>query len=131
MNKDEQEIRQLINTWMSATKAGDTKTVLSLMSEDAIFLVTGQPPMIGRAAFAEASKAQASQSFKFDGHSEIQEIKVFGDWAYMWTKLSVNVTRPGAEPMTRAGHTLTILRKEKGKWVLTRDANMLAPVVNK
>jgi uncharacterized protein (TIGR02246 family) len=131
MNKDEQQIHQLISTWMSATKAGDTKTVLSLMSEDAIFLVTGQPPMIGRAAFAETSKENAKQSFQFDGHSEIQEIKVFGDWAYMWTKLSVTVTRPGAESMTRAGHTLSILRKEKGKWVLARDANMLAPVANK
>jgi hypothetical protein len=28
--------------------------------------------------------------------------------------------------MTRAGHTLSILRKEGGKWLLTRDANMLA-----
>jgi uncharacterized protein (TIGR02246 family) len=127
MDRDEQEIRQLVATWMAATKTGDTKTVLSLMAEDVVFLIAGQPPMIGRAAFAEASKAQANQSFKFDGNSEIQEIKVLGDWAYMWARLSVTVTRPGAEPMTRAGHTLTILKKENGKWLLARDANMLAP----
>jgi len=30
--------------------------------------------------------------------------------------------------MTRAGHTLTILKKQNGNWVLARDANMLAPV---
>jgi len=30
--------------------------------------------------------------------------------------------------MERAGHTLTILHKEKGKWVIARDANLLAPV---
>lgn len=30
--------------------------------------------------------------------------------------------------MTRAGHTLSILRKQGGKWVLVRDANLLAPV---
>jgi uncharacterized protein (TIGR02246 family) len=127
MDRDEQEIRQLVATWMAATKAGDTKTVLCLMAEDVVFLIAGQPPMIGRAAFAEASKAQASQSFHFDGNSEIQEIKVLGDWAYMWTRLSVTVTRPSAEPMTRAGHSLTILKKENGKWLLARDANMLAP----
>ena len=47
----------------------------------------------------------------------------------MWTKLSVVVTQPGnAEPITRAGHTLSILKKQNGKWVLARDANMLAPL---
>jgi ketosteroid isomerase-like protein len=30
--------------------------------------------------------------------------------------------------MVRAGHTLTILRKEAGKWKIARDANLLAPV---
>jgi ketosteroid isomerase-like protein len=30
MQSDEQEIRQLVATWMTATKAGDIDTVLSL-----------------------------------------------------------------------------------------------------
>ena len=128
MDRDEQEIRQLVATWMSATKAGDSKTVLSLIAEDAVFLMPGQKPMIGRPAFAEASKAQAQQSLQFDGKSEIQEVKVLGDWAFMWTRLTVTATQPGGQPITRAGHTLSILKKEKSKWVLARDANMLAPV---
>jgi hypothetical protein len=38
------------------------------------------------------------------------------------------VTPPGGtKTMTRAGHTLSILNKQNGKWVLARDANMLAP----
>lgn len=28
-------------------------------------------------------------------NSEIQEIQILGDWAYMWTKLAVEVTPPG------------------------------------
>ena len=130
MQSDEQEIRQLVATWIESSKAGDTATVLSLMAEDVVFLVTGQPPMIGQSAFAAAMQAQSSQkSPQFDGKSEIQEIKVLGDWAYMWTKLSVVVTPPGGGPsMTHAGHTLSILKKQDGKWVLARDANMLSPV---
>ncbi len=46
----------------------------------------------------------------------------------MWTKLTVVVAPPGAKPTKRAGHTLSILEKQGGKWVLARDANMLAPV---
>ena len=129
MQNDEQEIRQLVETWMIATKRGDIETVLSLMAEDVVFLVAGQPPMIGKSAFAEAAKAQASHGpVQFDGRSEIQEIKVFGEWAFIWTKLTVTITLPGgAAPMTRAGHTLSILKKQNGKWLLARDANLLAP----
>jgi uncharacterized protein (TIGR02246 family) len=130
MQNDEQEIRQLVATWMAATKAGDIETVLSLMAEDVVFMMPGQQSMIGKSAFAPAAQSQAGQeAVQFDGTSEIQEIKVLGEWAFMWTKLTVVVTRPGgAAPMTRAGHTLSILKKQSGKWVLARDANMLAPV---
>jgi uncharacterized protein (TIGR02246 family) len=130
MGSDEQEIRQLVATWIEATKTGDIDTVLSLMADDVVFLVTGQPPMIGKAAFAAAMRAQAAQGRpQFDGKSEIQEAQVLGDWAYMWTMLTVVFTPPGgASPMTRAGNTLTILKKQNGKWLLARDANMLAAV---
>ena len=124
MQSDEQDIRQLVVTWMAATKAGDIETVLSLMAEDVVFLVPGQPPMIGRSAFAAAAQSQQSQGpVQFDGRSEIQEIKVLGEWAFMWTKLTVVVTRPGGAPsMTRAGHTLSILKKKtaNGSWLVMR-----------
>ena len=129
MGNDEREIRQLVSTWMAASKAGDVETVLSLMSDDVVFLVPGQPVM-RKTDFAAAAQAQSGQRTpQFDGTSEIQEIKILGDWAFMWSKLTVVVTPPGgAQPMTRAGHTLSILKKQNGKWVLARDANMLAPV---
>jgi uncharacterized protein (TIGR02246 family) len=127
MQSDELEIRELVSAWMAATKAGDVETVLSLMTDDVIFLVPGQPVM-RKANFEAAARAQAShQAPSFDGRSEIQEIKVFGDWAYMWTRLTVVATPPsGAPPTTRMGHTLSILRKQNGKWLLARDANLLA-----
>ena len=127
MQSDEQEIRQLLATWMSATKAGDIETVLGLMADDVVFLIAGHPPMMGKAAYAAAAQSQVGREPpKFDGKSEIQEIKAIGEWAFMWTKLTVIVTPPGgAASMTRSGHTLTILNKQNGKWVLARDANML------
>src|SRR5882724_10187645 len=104
MQSDEQQIRELIATWMKATRAGDIEAILGLMTNDVVFLQPGQ------------ARPQ------FDGTSEIQEIKVLGDWAYMWTKLSVVVTPPGsAAQMTRAGHTLSVLKKENGRWLLARD----------
>jgi uncharacterized protein (TIGR02246 family) len=128
---DEQEIRDLVATWMAATRSGDVQTVLDLMADDVVFLVPGRPVM-RKADFAAAARAQAAgQAPKFDGASEIQEIKVLGEWAFMWTRLTVVATPPGgAASTTRSGHTLSILKKEKGRWVLARDANLLAPVAS-
>ncbi len=130
MQSDEQEIRRLVTTWMEASKAGDADRVLSLMADDVVFLVTGQPPMIGKSAFAAALQALSGQGRpSIDGKSEIQEIQVLGDWAYMWTKLTVVITPPeGGSPMTRTGNTLSILKKQGGRWLLARDANMLSLV---
>jgi uncharacterized protein (TIGR02246 family) len=129
MTTDEQEIRGLVSRWMEMTKAGDVDGVLQLMADDVVFLRPGQPPMT-KAGFAAAAKAQAKgEAPKFDGTSEIQEIKVLGEWAFMWSKLTVVASPPdGSARSTRAGPVLSILKKENGKWVWARDANMLAPV---
>ena len=127
MQNDEQAIRQLVATWLSATKAGDTEKVLTLMAEDVVFLVPGQPPMRGKAAFAASQSGL--QQFHIEATSEIQEIKVFGEWAYLWTKLSVVLTpRKGGASIKRTGDTLSILQKQAGAWVIFRDANMLTVV---
>jgi uncharacterized protein (TIGR02246 family) len=127
MSGDERQIRELVSTWLEATKAGDVDKVLSLVTDDVVFLVHGQPPMFKK-EFAAASRAQSgAKRPEIDGSCEIQELKVIGDWGFMWTKLRVSVTPPGGEQMTRAGHTLTIVHKQNGKWRLARDANMLVP----
>lgn len=128
MSPDEQEIRQLLATWMAATKSGDVTTVLSLMTEDVVFLMPGRPEM-RKNEFAAQARAQSGPGApQIDATSSIQEIQVMGDWAFMWTRLSVVVKPPGnVQPIKRAGHTLTVLKKEAGKWLLARDANMLAP----
>ncbi len=130
MQTDEQEIRQLVATWMAAAKAGDFETVLGLMTDDVVFLMPGQPPMIGKTTFATAVEVQPmEESPQFDATSEIKEIQVVGDWAFMWTELSVELTPPGGgPPAMRTGHTLSVLKKQNGKWLLARDANMLSAV---
>ena len=125
MTDDERAIRALIDTWMSASKAGDTAAVLSLMADDVVFMVPGQEPF-GKEAFAAA--AQDMQGTRIDGKSEVRELQVLGDWAYVRSFLQVSVTPPSGNATQRAGYTLSILRKgPDGKWRLARDANLLTP----
>jgi uncharacterized protein (TIGR02246 family) len=125
MTEDERAIRELVATWMSASKAGDAETVLSLIADDAVFMVVGQEPF-GKDAFRAAS--QGRKDLRIEGTSDIREIQVLGDWAYLRNYLTVTVTPPGGQTIRRAGWTLTILRKVGGKWALVRDANLMTPV---
>ncbi len=124
MNTDEQAIRDLIKTWMDATKRGDSATVLSLMADDVVFMVPGQEPF-GKEAFRVAS--QAMSGLQFEGSSEILEVKVLGEWAWLRQRLQVAITPPGGQRMEHSGYTLSIFHKQgDGKWVLARDANLVA-----
>ena len=67
MTNDERSIRDLVDTWMTASKDGDIQTVLSLMTDDVIFMVPGQKPF-GKEAFAAAS--EGTKGVQLDGRSE-------------------------------------------------------------
>lgn len=124
MTDDERAIRELVDVWFTASQAGDLPTVLSLMTDDVVFMVPGQEPF-GKEAFKAASEEMENVQIK--GTSDIQEIQVLGDWAYLRNYIEMTMTPPGgSKPVRRSGYTLTILRKESdGRWRLARDANLL------
>jgi len=125
MKDDEQAIRELVDQWLAATKAGNIATLLTLMADDVVFMVPGREPF-GKQAFA--ASAREMKNVVMEAQSEIREIQVMGNWAWMRNRLKVTMTPPGGEPMRRSGYTLTILRKNAdGTWVIARDANLLAP----
>ena len=96
MDNDEQAIRKLVDTWMTASKAGDVTTVLDLMTDDVIFMVPGREPF-GKQAFAASSKAMSGM--KMEGSSEIRELRILGDWAYLRNHIQIKVTPPGGTVM--------------------------------
>ena len=126
MTDDERAIRDLVASWMAASQAGDLQTVLGLMTDDVVFMVPGREPF-GKEVFAAG--AQGMKDVRMQGASDIRELEVLGDWAYLRNHLTVTMTPPGGKPVRRAGYTLTILRKQPdGRWLLARDANLLAEV---
>ena len=129
MNPDEQAIRDLIALWHRSTAAGDVDTVLGLMTEDVVFLVAGQPPMNGRAAFERGLRGLLA-GHRIESTQHVREVQVDGDLAYSWTELSVRVVphAGGEAPPAHSGSALSILhRQPDGRWRLIRDANLLTP----
>ena len=50
MTDDERAIRDLVATWLEASRSGDVETVSSLMTDDVIFMAAGQEPF-GKEAY--------------------------------------------------------------------------------
>jgi uncharacterized protein (TIGR02246 family) len=126
MHPDEQAIRDVVAEWDRASRAGDVDALAPLMAEDVVFLVAGRPPMRGRDAFLALARSLAGQG-TIDARGEIEEIGLFGDGAYAIRNLRVAVTHPGQPTARRAGPVLSVFRREPdGRWVLARDANLLA-----
>jgi uncharacterized protein (TIGR02246 family) len=125
VHDEEQAIRQLVDTWLTASESGDLSTILTLMADDVIFMVPGREPF-GKQEFAENYKQM--KGVKLTTKSDIQEIKVLGEWAWMRNLLRVTFTPGDGSPTTHSGYVLTILRKSSdGRWAIVRDANLLTP----
>ena len=125
MNDDERAIRDLVQTWMEASRNGDIDNVLGLMTDDMIFMVPGREPF-GKEEFK--AQSEALKGGEMDGRAEIRELRILGDWAWIRNHIEVTMTPlGGGEPVHRSGYTLSILRKgSDGRWRLTRDANMVS-----
>ena len=122
---EEQAIRDLVHAWLAASEKGDLTTMLNLLADDVIFMVPGKEPF-GKETFAQ--NYEQLKDTKMQTTSDIQEIKILGEWAWMRNFLKVTFTPTGGESTEHLGYILTILRKNSdGRWVIARDANLLMP----
>ena len=123
MSEDEEAIRELVDTWMDASRAGDTAAVLDLMTDDVLFMTPTREPF-GKDEFRQTSDTM--RDVRMEGRAEIQEIEVAGDWAWIRNHIDLTLTPSEGEPLRREGYTLTIVRKcADGRWRLFRDANFV------
>ena len=125
MSAEEQAIRDVIANWAKATADGDIPTLLSLMAEDVMFLMDGQPPMSLKDFVERFTKMR--ETHRIGVVPDIKDIKVSGDLAYSWSQLSVTLIPldEGAPVGVRTNQALSIYHKQaNGAWVLIRDANL-------
>jgi uncharacterized protein (TIGR02246 family) len=117
-------------TWIDAVNAGDLARLLTLMTDDAVFLGPGQAPR-GREGFPAAFSG-AHQQYRTRCISELEDVVIVGEVAYTLSRDSLSVTpRANGEAKELAGHRITICRKQPdGRWRLARDANTLSPVAS-
>lgn len=125
MSEDERQIRNLVESWMTASRAGDLPALLDLMTDDVVFMVPGRPPF-GKVEFAADSEGMLGA--RLEGRADIQEIEIFGLRAVIRNRIDITLTPRGDAPRRLSGYAMSLLRKEAdGRWRLARDANLVAP----
>lgn len=127
MKHDEQSIRLWFDSWIRATNEGDLELARSLIADDAVFLVPGADRM-DKESFASAATADDPNT-DFDLDCSIQEIRILGDHAWLWTKIALAMNDRNSQSRSlMAGHSLSILKREGDGWVVIRDSNTMVPV---
>jgi uncharacterized protein (TIGR02246 family) len=125
MTDDAHQIRELVDSWIAASKAGDLPALMDMMTDDVLFMTPGRPPF-GRAEFAADSERMKGAAI--DARAEVQEIEVFGSQAYVRNHIQAELTFPGQAPRRMSGYAMTVLRRETdGRWRIARDANLVMP----
>ena len=122
---DARQIRQLVDSWIAASKAHDLPALMDMMTDDVVFMTPGRAPF-GKAEFA--ADVERTKGVAIDARAEVQEIEVFGPRAYIRNHVRVELTSPGQAPKRVSGFAMSVLRKEAdGRWRIARDANLVMP----
>ena len=122
--KDEQAIRDAVNTWLEASKKGDSDVLRNLMADDVIFITPVREPFGKEEFFAGSDQMK---DIRMEANIDIKEIEVAGEWAWMRSFLEVTFTPADGNSNKHAGHILTIFQKQPNGWVIKRDANFVQP----
>ncbi len=126
MTTDEQAIRAVIQRWLRASAVGDVETMLTLLANDMVFIVPGQPPF-GKKDF-KAAWDGPMKGAKVAADAAVEEVLLSGEFGCTRTRLAVQITTPDGNTSRAKGYALTLFRKQPdGQWLFARDANLLTP----
>ncbi|MHC4688843.1 MAG: YybH family protein [Planctomycetota bacterium] len=97
-------IRQLAEDWRGGWLAGDAETLVALLSDEPVLIMSSEDPIIGKEAIRELYH------------------EVDGDLGYIWSRYTNTETpKAGGETIEDHGHSVLIVRRQHdGSWKIAR-----------
>ena len=126
---DEQAIRKLTEDWLAAIRSKDIPGLAGMVTEDAVFLPSGFPPIRGKQAVETMYRSFFPQFSSVEQTVSIEELQVVGDWAFAWgTERFTLIPEAGGAPIEMQGKGMSILRRQPdGSWKFARGINNTLP----
>lgn len=126
---DRQAIQQLMADWTAAVRAKDVSTLTTMVTEDAVFLPPGFPPIRGKQAVERMYTGFFPQFSSVEQTAVVEELEVAGDWAFAWgSEHMILVPQTGGSPIHLQGKGMSILKRQSdGSWKIARGITNAAP----
>ena len=123
---EEDRVRRAVQSWHLAWTVYDIGTMLNLMADDAVLLFPGQAPVTKDNVANISPPTTAPETWPEAPMVEVQEIKLAGDWAFLWDQLTTRRIVNDAQPPKKwSGHRLFILNRVEDEWLISRVGYMM------
>jgi uncharacterized protein (TIGR02246 family) len=118
-------INQLIADWGAGWRNGDPNTLLSLLSDEAVLIMSSEDPIVGKEAIGQLYQyVFENYSFSSDENytrtTEVEQMKVEvdGDLGHIWSKYKNTETpKGGGETIEDHGNQVYIVKRQQdGCW---------------
>ena len=121
-------IQAIMARWAAAIRARDATALGSMVTEDAVFLPPGYPPIRGKRSIEVMYHAFFPQFSRVELNTVVEELEVAGDWAFVWgSENMVLVPQSGGSPIELQGRGMSILKRQPdGSWKIARGINNAA-----
>lgn len=109
---------------IAACMTDDVDTLCSLWSDDGVLLMPDAPPLVGKKAICsmlQEQKAHANGSKTTSYTEDWNEVRIVGDYAWQWGKMSQTQTNAsGKQETMRVGAIRILHRQPDGNWKVAR-----------
>ena len=128
-SEDIAAIRQLAEDWGAGWQTADLETLLALLSDEPVLIMSSEDPIVGKAAIRELYQyVFENYTFASDENYtrmtkvEQIEVEVDGDLGYIWSKYKNTETpKAGGETIEDHGQSVYIVKRQNdGSWKFTR-----------
>ncbi|MDX1407749.1 MAG: DUF4440 domain-containing protein [Saprospiraceae bacterium] len=104
--------------WAKAAEEGNMKVIEDSWTEDAIMIVSGRPPLYGKARILErVRRSRQDPNFAISWSVEGGAVSASGDMGYTYGSGSITMTGDNGKPVTATEPYLVVWRKgADGKW---------------
>jgi ketosteroid isomerase-like protein len=117
-------IEEAFENYGKSVVEADVDTFLAIHTENAIKMGAGRPPMIMDASFRGKLEKGWSRKDVIEFKVEIDEVEMFGDFAYaMGSYFKKTIFNGSEEVVPEEGKFLTVFKKQSdGSWKIYRDS---------